>query len=141
MQPVEIGAKTVKEQGRGEFSPADALAAFSADFLDDQACRAWVVSRMHPRGPKCPHCGVRLTDERRLERWRRGLRIQCRECGGFFTVTSGTLLAGKHCDFKQAFLLAACIGLGLDNNGIAALVGCNPETVRLWRHRFEALAS
>lgn len=139
MKPSENTADSAEIRGPYGFTPAEALSAFSARFLDAEACRSWILARLHPAGQACPYCRRPIDDHRRLVRWNAGERIQCADCGRFFTATTGTILAGKHFDPAGVYLLAVLVGLGVDNHHAAAILQCSPETVRLWRHRFEGL--
>jgi len=43
------------------FGPIDVGRSRIAKFLDDGSCREWVLSRLHPDGPRCPGCGESIT--------------------------------------------------------------------------------
>jgi transposase-like protein len=137
--PDQKNGKYRRSDGADNFTPGEALADFSARFLDADACRSWILARLHPAGPACPHCRQPLADDRRIGRWNAGQRIQCANCSRFFTSTTRTLLAGKHGDPATVFLLAVLIGLDVRNDQAARVIGCDPETIRLWRQRFEAI--
>jgi transposase-like protein len=56
--------------------------------------------------PTCPHCGgVRITENRRPSGV---LRFLCKDCRGDFSITSGTLFAGRKLPVRQ-YLLAIVI--------------------------------
>lgn len=123
----------------GFFTPAQALAAFNADFLDADACRLWVLNQIHRSGPLCPWCRSVLSNAGKVTRFWSGDRLRCPYCYRYFSATSNTFLAGKHFDFKLIFLLSILLAAGFDNEKVGKIVGVSPETVRLWRHRFDGL--
>lgn len=141
----------------GFFTPAQALAAFNADFLDADTCRLWILERIHGKTATCSKCGVPVTPGQLARFWTGG-RLKCQFCSCLFSATSRTFLAGCHfiekmaldpvptakkkkgaSDFRALFLLAILLAPGLDNNQIAAAVNVDPGTIRLWRHRFSGL--
>lgn len=115
------------------FTSAAAAAAFGAKFLDEGACRDWVISRLHPDGARCPGCGLRLDDD---SGFNAGKRCVCGRCGKYFTATSSTFLQGAHLSYRQAFLLAVLIGRGFKPQGIAEVLNISVDTVRIWIKRF-----
>ena len=120
------------------FLPGEALAALTADILDPKACRRWTLERLHPDGPRCPHCGRPPRPTQQPAFW--GLRrLDCPHCGRWYTALTGTMLHGCKLDIRKVFLIAACLALGLSTSATAAQAGVSTETVRLWRARFKAL--
>ena len=115
--------------------PNAAAAAFGPLFLDPDACREWVIKTLHPAGAKCPACGA-LQEGNRMQRFWDGGRLQCAKCGKWFTAMTGTFLSGGHSDFRGIFLMALMMGLGIDNKTIAQKCKITPETVRMWRKKF-----
>lgn len=124
---------------REKITPDDVHRIFTADFLDEGACRSWVLAKLHPSGARCPGCGTELQGEVALLRFWRAERLKCpiHECGKFFTALTGTFLAGSHFSFQEIILLFLALKLDLRTRYIAAVVGVNPETVRQWRKRLQ----
>lgn len=120
-------------------TPGQVIQVFNADFLDVEKCRRWILERIHIEGPACPNCNAVVDDGGRLQRFWSGKRLVCQDCGRFFAATTGTFLAGGHMDFRQVFVALMLLALKKKNSEIAAAVGCNPETIRLWRMRLKLL--
>lgn len=122
----------------GFFTTRQALVYFDPDFFDEDACREWVISRLHPGGAFCPGCGLKLDNDKRF---RGGKRCHCGRCGRMFTAKSGTFLEGMHLDFAQVYALALLIELGHSPAVIAPMVGVSSDTVRLWQKKFRMLSN
>ncbi|MCL4873841.1 hypothetical protein KJ039_07160 [bacterium] len=117
------------------FTTAEALADFTAAWLNEDRCRQWVIDQLHDFAARCPSCGLALDDD---ASFRAGKRCHCGRCGRWFTATTGTFLEGAHLDFRQVYLLAVLIELKLSPRQIAYFVGVSADTVRLWIKRFRA---
>lgn len=143
----------------GVFLPDQVLAAFNANYLDADACRLWILERIHGKTPACLKC-YQPIKSRQLERFLSGGRLKCGHCQGWISATSGTFLAGCQLilkksrekasaaesekganDFRPLFLMAVLLAVGLDDKKIAAAVKVDPETVRLRRRFFAGLES
>ena len=138
MGPIEIRKVSGK---KGFIFPDQVLQAFNADFLDSNKCRRWVLDRVHIEGPACPYCNVVIDDGGRLQRFWSGKRLACQDCGRFFSATSQTFLAGSHMGFRKIFVALLLMAMDKKNREIAGVIGCNQETVRLWRRRLKTLSS
>jgi transposase-like protein len=115
------------------------LSAFGADFLDDEFCRLWILKKLHPGTEHlCPQCRTPITGSTLQHFWE-AKRIRCGACGKFFTALSGTIISGCHLDFRSLIILGVFLGLGIRYGLIAAKLGINQETVRLWQKKFEAI--
>jgi transposase-like protein len=66
-----------------------------------------------------------------------GKAITCRRCGKEFTARTGTILAGKNLSYREIVLMGWMMADGKTNSEIAGVIGCNRETIRLWRHLWE----
>jgi len=62
------------------------------DLLDEQRCREWLLSKVHPFGPSCPGCGGPVVNDRQVASWWAGRRVCCKCCGKYFSATTGTVL-------------------------------------------------
>jgi len=121
-------------------SSCKCLDSFSAECLAKVTVGRWVVDQLHPAGACCPHCKVGISDEKRLERWYQCERIQCKECGRFFTSLTGTILQSSQLDPVEVYLLAVLSELEVPAAKIAAVIDVHKDTVRNWQAKFRALA-
>ena len=121
------------------FIPVEVATAFQAGFLDETACREWVLSAIHGNGSvHCPGCRVE-NEGRALQRFWEGKRIRCRQCGKFFTALTGSFLTGCHMTYSEVILLAVFLHFGIHHREIARILKISTETVRLWEVKFRAL--
>jgi transposase-like protein len=127
-----------KNTARYNILPQDVLKVFSAIFLDEGHCRQWIIDRLHPDGLRCPKCGHELT-KKQSDFFVLGKRVMCQSCGKCFNVRTDTLLSCSHMTYSQIFLLAFLLGTNQPCDYIAKSIGCDEETVRLWKHKFKTL--
>lgn len=113
--------------------------AFSARFLCDEDCARWLSAHLHPEGPSCPGCGQAGPGGRGAERFSLFQRVQCAECGRFFTAASGTWMSGAKISPRQVMLLAALVAFGTDMETIIRVVGVSEVTVRYWIKKFSTI--
>ena len=118
----------------------ECLKVFSADMLAWHEAGRWMIDRLHPAGKVCPHCRAELLDDKRLERWYQCERIQCKDCGRFFTSLTGTILQSSQLDPREVYLLAVLSELDVPAAKIAAVIDVHKDTVRSWQQKFQALA-
>jgi transposase-like protein len=121
------------------FTPGDVLAMFGADLLDEQRCRIWVLTKIHPKGAHCPRCGNNIGPAKfilTLPSFWKGGRVRCDQCGKYFTALTGTFLSGCHLKFREIILLALLLALDVPDKQIAAIIKMSAENVRLWRLKF-----
>lgn len=116
------------------FLPANVYGMFSAEFLDEGACRYALLQNMHQGHATCPRCRSAIVSS---GFWA-GKRTRCQSCGKFFTAVTGTFLNGTHFDFRTVFCIALFLEAGLTHKKIGALLDISPETVRLWKMKFDA---
>jgi transposase-like protein len=135
---MEITKNIAKIKSENNIIPQNVVKAFSAIFLDENRCRQWVMNNLHPDGGGCPECGHKLT-EKQKSLFSFGKRVCCKSCSKWFNERTGTLLSGSKMTYAQVFLLAFLLGMGQHNDCIAAAIGCDEETVRLWRLKFRIL--
>lgn len=121
------------------FSLIEIGQAFGTDFLDESACRRWILDSLHGDSyVMCPECGSKLTDPCKQRLWE-GKRVRCCSCGKFFTALSGTVLSGCHLDFRTVMLLAVFLFFDVKAEFIARKLAISTETVRLWKKKFQAI--
>lgn len=117
----------------------DLAAVFGANFLDETVCREWILRKIHPMRPVCPHCGRRIARWRLSRFWMNG-RMECDDCHRWFNALTGTALSGCRLGFADFVMMAAGFHWGFSNQEIARLIAFDPETVRIWRHKWAAHA-
>ena len=127
-------------EGKGVFTPVDAVAFFGMDLIKFDDCSRWLMSRLHPNGCVCPGCSVQITEQNRLERFRQMEQIRCPECGKKFTAKTGTILNETKLEAREIYLLAVLIFLEVSPAHIAAILRVHTDTVRNWQTKFQALA-
>lgn len=110
----------------------DFVQIFNAGFLDEVACRQFILSSLHPDGARCPRCRAPLSKRRNAAFWD-GRRVKCSHCRKEFTALTETLLSGCHWTYAQVFLLMVLIGLDLGDRQISSILKCRVETVKKWR--------
>lgn len=125
--------------GAKAFTPAEAAHAFDPEFLDLDACRGWILNRIHKNGAFCPGCGSSIQDEQRLIRFWSGKRLSCPSCGKKFTSLTGTFLSGSHMEFRALFLMFLSFGQGASTADMASRIGCDPATIRNWRKKIKGV--
>lgn len=139
--PAPLGVPTAGDEKSAKplryFTTGDALGDFVPVFINEDACREWAISRLHPGGAFCPDCGLKLDND---TRFRAGKRCHCGRCGRWFTATTGTFLEGAHLDFAQVYALALFIELGHTPARISSMLGISADTVRLWVKKFRMLS-
>jgi transposase-like protein len=143
MEIIKERARLAKADSWAEqaaITPAAVLDAFNPAWLDADQVRDWLLRRLHPRGPVCPDCGIPRISRRKWQAFYAGRRLQCTQCGRFYSATSGTLLEGAKITPAQLVLLALCQALDLPIPTTADLCGVNANTIRFWRNRLEAAA-
>ncbi|WP_027715837.1 hypothetical protein [Desulfuromonas sp. TF] len=139
MESLETTAISDRARPTGISFPAEVAKAFGADFLDPERCGEIVLAWIHPGPAVCPRCGLVL-EGRSLARFQSFGRVHCRECGKFFTATAGTALHKVQISPSQIVLIAYLLALEVDLVEISRAASVDPETVRLWRLKFAALA-
>lgn len=123
----------------GIFLPGDVVGAFNAEYLVESFCRYWVIEHLHPRKMfSCPECGTAVPENLVRSFWE-AKRIECGQCGKWFTALTGTFLSGCHMNFQEIVLFALLIGLGVQDKEVARIMKISVESVRLWRLKFKEL--
>ena len=139
MDAIENTATINKRPSPGFCLPADVAGKFSAEFLDEDVCRRWILEKIYDgMAISCPQCSALLT-ENRLRRFWLAERIRCHACGKFFTALTDTFLQGCHLAFREIILLAIFLHFNIHHREIASILRISTETVRLWDIKFSAL--
>lgn len=113
---------------------------FSAELFDEDACRQWVLGRLHPAGAHCPGCDVLLQDKTTLANFRQGKRCYCKSCGRWFTAKTRTFLQGTQMEYRQIFLLAVLLDFmetGITPERIGRCAGVSSNTVSFWHKKIK----
>lgn len=135
--PTKDVALTDKRKDLCIFLPEDVASNFSAAFFDEEACRLWILRRLHPSGAHCPSCRAELQGDVTLRRFWSAGRLKCPKpgCKKYFTALTGTFLSGCHLTFRQLYGLFLFLHFNLSARYIAGAVGITPESVHLWRRK------
>jgi len=133
---MERAEKSAKVGGVGEGSGSGRLDLM--DLLDEDRCRQKMVILIHGDSPVCPSCRAPIAPSG-LPRFSSGGRVRCASCGKFFTALTGTAFEGFHGTWAEMVLVTYLIALGTANSDIAAILGRDPDTVRLRRKRIQTL--
>lgn len=115
------------------------IAGSALTLLDDAACRAWWLRRLHPAGGRCPQCGISVTGVR-VESWNSDRLLHCRGCGKWFDNRTDTFLSGLRVDWRQLTLLVTLLSAGLKPVQIAPLCQISEDTVRRFAQRLKEAA-
>ena len=124
--------------GRRLFDIAGLLREFNYRYFSEDFCRKHVLETLHQELIHCPKCKIDVGSEQ-LQRFWECKRLKCVHCGKFFTALTGTVLSGCHLTFSQLLFIAVFLEQGMPLNEIAERVEINVESVRLWKHRIQAL--
>jgi transposase-like protein len=127
--------KGISRGPAGYLTPQRASREFCAGFLDEGACRSWILGQLHREGPRCPECRKGLQEKYHNRFWQNE-RIRCPLCGKWFTALTDTIFQGTHMGFREILLLAVFLGLNQPAKYIAEILDIDEETVRLWRCKF-----
>jgi transposase-like protein len=120
------------------FDINDVIHDFRVNFLNEIACREWVLKRLHPSGAYCPGCGVAIP-EKSLQRFWMSERVKCCQCDKFFTALTGTFLTGCQLDYREVLLLAVLLSPDMTDKTIAEILEMSAANVSIWRNKFKAL--
>lgn len=104
------------------------------DMIREDECRRFLVRRLHPAGAQCPACGVVLSRSA-ADHFTDGGRLRCRDCGRWFTWTTGTVVEDSKLDVRQLVLLILLCSAGAKADAIATATRLTPQSVRAWRRR------
>jgi hypothetical protein len=116
--------RRIKDEALTKTLQSLALDQFMARFGTDKAARAYLEAVRWPSGPICVHCGnsdqatIYPIAPNRAKKIREGLR-ECRQCGGQFTVTVGTIFEDSKVPLRK--WLVAWHMLCTSKKGVSAL--------------------
>lgn len=121
------------------FSPGEAMEAFCADYLSKEKIAAWVLARLHPHGPYCPACKIKITDKTTLNNFNGLRRCKCKNCKAWFNALKGTALHHTELDIADIFLLAVLLKMKVDIKIIAKVLKCHSATIKNWQTKFKVV--
>jgi transposase-like protein len=127
--------------GRYFIAPDSVVKSFNADYLDEVACRTWILKGLHGNNAHCPGCGALILDMKRLQRFWGVQRLRCKECKAFFTALTDTIFSGCHMSLREIYLMLILLSLGVKDKIIADKLNMSQESIRLWRLKFKAMES
>ena len=140
MEQTENITKPQSISGRYLITPDNVLKSFNADYLDEVACRTWILEGLHGDNAHCPGCGALILDMKRLQRFWNIQRLKCEQCGVFFTALTDTIFSGSHMSLREIYLMLVLLGLGIKDKLIAEKLKVSQESIRLWRNKFNYLS-
>jgi transposase-like protein len=121
-------------KGPGSLSLAgDLMTSISPSFIDQRAATRWLVQKLNPNGPACPHCAHQIEIPRLRETWAALGRVKCTRCKRSFSAATGTPLSGSKVPPASIVLLALLMAAGLNDRDIASRAGLDRSTVNRWR--------
>lgn len=106
------------------------------DALEEEACRQFLIRRVHPTGAKCPVCRTSI-DGRQAETFNARGRVHCNSCGRWFGYRTETIFSGTTLNDRQIFLLLLLLANNCPTAKIAASCKVSEETVLSWKHKLE----
>lgn len=109
------------------------IAAFTAQFPDEEACRKHFETIRFRNGEYCPHCGHTT-----VYRYKDGKRFRCGGCKQDFTIKTGTIFGESKLPLRKWFmaiyLLTTC-RKGISSVQLAEQVGVTQKTAWFMDHR------
>src|SRR5262245_46933629 len=107
--------------------------------LDQNACCAWLLHHLHPRGLRCPGCG---STDLGVHRRRRApvLDYRCTGCGRVFNLFTGTALAGTRLRPAEVVSILRGFAQGVTTARLARELGRNRPHLLALRHKLQAAA-
>lgn len=108
---------------------------FSIEMLDEEACRAWFLRRIHSGGVFCPGCCQEVTGEKKLKAFWAMRRTTCPACGRTFSAVTGTALHGIGIEFRALYLLLFMIGRGVSVNKVRRQIGISTGAAYIWANK------
>ena len=111
-----------------------------ADLMDEDACYAKLLARLHPNGLACPRCGSR--DDLHVRRRHRApvLDYLCSTCGRVFNAYTGTGLHETKRRPVELVLIVRGFARGVPTAQLARKLGCDRSELLDFRHRLQEAA-
>jgi transposase-like protein len=118
------------------------LATMSHLFVDEEAARNFVESKIWPDGPVCPHCQgknfYKITSKPGTKNPVRAGLYKCKDCRKPFTVRMGTIFEDSHLPFSKwlmAFHLMASSKKGVSSLQLSRELGIKYKSAWFLSHR------
>jgi transposase-like protein len=111
-----------------------------ADLMDEGACYARLVQRLHPEGLACPRC--RCSDGMKVHRRDREpvVDYRCGRCRCVFNAYTGTALRGTKRRPVALMLILRGFAQGVPTAQLARELECDRVELLRFRHRLQDLA-
>jgi hypothetical protein len=129
----------MKNAELGIFSLNSIAETTIAKFFNEEKCRQWILSKLHPGGAICPKCKFEIKSETSIKRFWSGERLSCVRCGSYYTALTGTFCSGTNLSYCEIYCLGLLVALNKDARTISNYMGISKKTVRLWKAKFEAV--
>lgn len=112
------------------------------DICDDELGEGWLRKYIHPRGLRCPRCGVSVNRARIFGHTSRSrvTRYRCHDCQRVYTVLTGTLFASKQLRPAQVILLLRGVCKGESTASLSRELQLAYDTVHHLRQQLHANA-
>lgn len=107
-------------------------------FHNEEAAYAFVETRLWPRGPVCPKCGVIGNSAKLKGKSTRIGVYKCRDCRKPYRVTVGTIFEASHIPLNvwlQAVFLVASSKKGMSSNQLHRSLGITLKSAWFMSHR------
>jgi len=104
------------------------------DMLSQEACRKWLISKLHKKDPTCPACRQLLPVDS-LQRFNNLHRLQCTVCGKRFTAFTNTILEGAKISSDIFFVLLVSFTFKLKTKEVTLATGLSRQAVAIWRSK------
>lgn len=111
---------------------------FNETFLNNDACRWWLIDAIYPGGVFCPKCGAELVGKR-LNSFYSGKRARCPACCYQWSTWKNTPLHNTHFSPGKIILIGFLASLGIPTSYIARRVRCSSASVKLTMHKIDQI--
>ena len=105
------------------------------DLLHEADCRRAILGKIHPQGPRCPHCGLALPESKHGRFWANKI-CSCRICRKKFSATSKTVLSSMKIKFSEFFLMGILFELGLRRVEVIRRMPFCKDTIARFKKRW-----
>ena len=106
------------------------------ELLDESESKAWLERHLHPQGFCCPQCHSVVRRPHRQQGFFDS--YLCRSCGCYYTLLTGSALAGSRQSAQTLVLLLRGISQGVSTNRLHRELGMSYKQVLTLRHRLQS---
>lgn len=111
------------------------IVAILLDCLSEEKCRRYVIDKLHPSGPTCPHCGAKLPAERH-HRFYQELVSSCSRCKKKFFPTSKTPLNSIKITYRELLVFEFLFRLKVRHRDILKMMPRCKWTINYWKNKY-----